>query len=70
MRTALFATALATNLDDSAVKTEIADVGVQVDFKFSALSRLPMTLSFGYATAFESGLGSRDEWMVSLSIVN
>ncbi len=70
MRTSLFANALATNLDDSTVKTEIGDVGVQVDFKFSALSRLPMTLSFGYAAAFESGLSSRDEWMVSLSIVN
>jgi hypothetical protein len=34
------------------------------------LSRLDMTLSAGYAVAFEQGQRARDEVMVSLKVLN
>jgi hypothetical protein len=69
MRPAVFVSALATNLDLSDQRTELANAGVQLDFQLTALSRLPMTFSLGYATAFEQGQPSRSEAMASLSIM-
>jgi hypothetical protein len=60
---------LAANLDLSDEQTELANIGAQLDFQFTALSRLPMLLSVGYAVTYEQGLPSRDEAMVSLSIM-
>jgi hypothetical protein len=68
-RTAVFATGLVTDPDDAGLRREIGNVGVQIDFRFTVLSRQPMTLSVGYATAFEEGFESRDEVMVSLKIL-
>ena len=68
-RAALFATGLATDLDEGSLRRELANVGLQIDFRFTVLSRQPMTLSVGYATAFEEGFSSRDEIMVSLKIL-
>jgi hypothetical protein len=68
-RTALFGTGIVTDPDLSEAKSEVASVGVQVDLRFTVLSRLNMTLSLGYATAFESGIERRDEWMISLKIL-
>ena len=47
----------------------LADAGVQFDLRFTVLHRLDMTLSVGYATAFERGLGPRSETMVSLKVL-
>jgi hypothetical protein len=68
-RTALFATGLVTDVDDGEWRREIGNVGVQIDFRFTVLSRQPMTLSVGYAAAFEDGFDTRDEVMVSLKIL-
>ncbi len=72
MRSSLFVSGIATNQqeDEDFLKNEVANVGAQVDFKFTVLARLPMTLSFGYAYAFPSGFDNSDEWMVSLNILH
>jgi len=53
----------------SDIAREVWDAGVQMDVRFTWLSRLDMTLSFGYAAAFESGLDTRREGMVSLKVM-
>src|SRR5262245_7326177 len=68
-RPALFAGGIITNLDGSSESHRLLDAGGQVDFQFTFLSRLGMTLSFGYATAFESESKRRDEFMVSLKVL-
>jgi hypothetical protein len=68
-RTALFAGGLTTDIDDGGARRELANVGAQVDFRLTILSRLPMTVSLGYATAFEEGFEPRDEIMLSLKIL-
>jgi hypothetical protein len=68
-RPALFATALVTNADDSALRRTVANVGGQLDFRLGVLSRLELTLSAGYAAAFESGQPTRHEGMLSLKIL-
>ena len=45
------------------------NVGGQVDFRLGVLSRLDLTLSAGYAVAFENGLKTRNEVMVSLKVL-
>jgi hypothetical protein len=69
LRPALFATALVTNADDSALRRTVANVGGQVDFKMGVLSRLELTLSAGYAAAFESGEPVRHQGMLSLKVL-
>ncbi len=69
LRPAIFATGLVTNLDDSATRRKIVDVGAQADVRLSALSALDLTLSFGAAIAFEDGHRSRRELMVSLKVL-
>jgi len=69
-RPALFATTLVTNSDDSALKRNVSSIGAQVDFQFTIMSRLGMTLSMGYAVGFgDNVIGSPDEFMVSLKIL-
>ncbi|HJS57633.1 MAG TPA: hypothetical protein VKA01_05960 [Vicinamibacteria bacterium] len=68
-RPALFASGLVTNLDDTAIRRELVNAGGQLDFRFTLLSRLDMTLSGGYAVAFEKGLPPRREWMASLKVL-
>jgi hypothetical protein len=68
-RLSLFAGGLVTNLDDAASRTKIGDLGAQVDVRFQLFTMQPLTLSGGYARAFEEGVRSRDEWMVSLKIL-
>jgi hypothetical protein len=68
-RPALFASGLVTNLDDTAIRRELVNVGGQLDFRFTLLSRLDMTLSGGYAVAFEEGFPTRHEWMASLKVL-
>jgi len=68
-RPSVFVSGLATDLDGKAVRRSVADAGAQLDIRFTALSRLDMTLSFGYAAAFEDGFGPRKEAMVSLKVL-
>jgi len=68
-RTALFATYLTTNLDDSALEQNAHNFGIQIDFRFTVKSRLNMTLSTGYAKAYGNDSFSDDEWMISLKIM-
>ena len=68
-RPALFVGALATDPADGAGRRAVYDAGAQVDFRFTVLSRMDMTLSLGYAAGFEDGRKQGDEWMLSLKIL-
>jgi 6-phosphogluconolactonase (cycloisomerase 2 family) len=69
-RPALFVSYLTTNLDDSLVRDQVTNAGLQVDFQFTVLSRLNMTLSLGYAKGFgNSSIMDDDEFMASLKIL-
>ena len=68
-RPAIFATTLVTNVDDDILKRNVHDVGAQIDLRFTIMSRLDMTLSFGYAVGFGDGVDSADEYMLSLKIM-
>jgi hypothetical protein len=69
MRPALFVTGLATNLDDAVTRRKAVDAGAQLDFRFSALNVLDLTLSVGGAMAFEDGHAPRREAMISLKVL-
>ncbi len=69
-RPALFATALVLDPDSDALRRTIANVGGQVDFRLGVLSRLELTLSVGYARAFEEGFRPRDQGMLSLKVLH
>ncbi len=64
----LFAGGLVTNLDQRSEQRRLRDVGLQVDIRLIALSHHQLTLSLGYARAFEAGRDASDEWMASLKI--
>ena len=69
-RPAIFATTLVTNNDNSVIRRNVSSVGAQVDFQFTVLSQLNMTLSMGYAIGFgDNVVGSPDEFMLSLKIL-
>jgi hypothetical protein len=68
-RTALFATVLATNLDEPGLRRTLGNAGGQIDLRFTLLSRLDMTLSAGYAVAFEDGSRLHHETMLSLKVL-
>ena len=68
-RPALFATALNTNVDSSDLRRDVADAGIQIDFRFTILSRMDMTLSMGYAVGLGEGSDANDEYMLSLKIL-
>jgi hypothetical protein len=69
IRPAVFATVLGTNLDDPGLRRTVGNVGGQLDLRLTLLSRLDLTLSAGYAVAFEDGHKPRDEVMVSLKVL-
>ncbi len=68
-RPALFATSLITNLDSRDIRQDAGSVGAQVDFRFTILSRMDMTLSMGYAAVLYGESEASDEFMVSLKIL-
>lgn len=68
-RPALFASTIATNLDERSVRRVVGNAGAQLDFRFSVLSRLDMTLSVGHAVALEEDARRRHETMVSLKVL-
>ena len=68
-RLSLFADGLITNLDDAHSRRKIGGAGAQVDVRFQLFTLQPLTLSGGYARAFEKGDGPKQEWMISLKIL-
>ncbi len=69
-RPALFVSMLSTNFDNSSLRQEVSNAGAQIDFQFTVLSRLSMTLSLGYAKGFgNSSILDDDEFMASLKIL-
>ena len=68
-RPAIFVTGLVTNLDAPTVRRTVSDVGAQLDFRFSLLSALDLTVSVGSAIAFEQGRRPARETMLSLKIL-
>jgi hypothetical protein len=69
-RPALFVSALSTNLDDSTIRQDVQSAGMQIDFRFTILSRMDMTLSLGYAKGFGNDIIPDDEeFMLSLKIL-
>jgi hypothetical protein len=68
IRTSLFATGLATNVDVADLRTESANVGGQIDLRMTLLSHHDFTASVGYAVGFVEGQRANDEIMISLRI--
>lgn len=68
-RPALFIGGLATDLDAGEDRRAATNAGGQVDFRFSLLSALDMTISTGVAVAFEKGYAPRREAMISVKIL-
>jgi hypothetical protein len=68
-RPAVFVGALAAEPADGSARRTVYDAGAQIDFRFTVLSRMDMTLSIGYAAGFEDGHKLDDEWMLSLKVL-
>ena len=68
-RPALFAGVLGTNLDAPDVRQVAATAGGQIDFRFTVLSNLDMTLSLGGGLVAEDGVAPRREAMISLKVL-
>ncbi len=68
-RLGIFASGLATNLDDAGSRRKVANLGTQLDVRFQLLTSEALTLSAGYARAFERGFAPTREWMISLKIL-
>ncbi len=68
-RAAVFTTGILTNLDETAFRQEVGNVGAQVDFRLVIFSALESTLSVGYAAAKEDGRSVDTEFMISLKIM-
>jgi hypothetical protein len=69
LRPALFAGGLVTNLDQPAIRRTATTAGGQVDLRFTMLSALDLTLSFGAGVRLEHGVPARREAMVSLALL-
>jgi hypothetical protein len=67
-RPAVFVSGLAANVESADVRRVVTNAGGQIDFRFSLLSVLEMTVSAGAAVAFEDGHAKR-EAMLSLKIL-
>jgi hypothetical protein len=68
-RASLFAGGLVTNMDLASDRRTVATLGVQADVRLTVLVQHPLTLSFGYARAFERNARWTDERMISLKIL-
>lgn len=69
MRPALFAGGLVTNLDESTLRRRAVSFGAQLDFRFTILSVLDLTLSAGAAVSYEKGAPAAKEAMLSLRVL-
>jgi hypothetical protein len=71
LRPAVFITGLWTDPLNSGsdARRTYANIGGQIDLKFSVLHWYEMTLSVGYAVGFRNSTRAGNEWMVSLKIL-
>jgi hypothetical protein len=68
-RPAVFVSSLTSNIDDDAIRLNAQNIGIQIDFHISFMSRYAMTLSTGYAKGYGEGDFTDDEFMISLKIM-
>lgn len=68
-RMALFTSGIYTNFDSEEYDSQVANIGTQIDFRLTFLSHLNLTLSTGYARAFEEGYKPSDEFMFSVKVL-
>ena len=68
-RMSVFAGGLVTDTGHLGSTRRLANVGAQADIRLSLMIQQPLTLSFGYARAFERALQHQGEWMASLTIL-
>ncbi len=64
-----FATGLATDVDDAAVRRTFASAGAQMDVRLVTISHLESTFSIGYAVARGQGIPHSDALMFSFKIM-
>jgi hypothetical protein len=69
VRTSLFASGIATNIDNETYRRMVNNAGIQIDLKIKLLSHLNATFSLGYAAAWEKNKKMSDELMISLKIL-
>jgi hypothetical protein len=69
IRPAVFVGGLITNLDQNLARRKLLTAGGQLDFRFTILSALDLTVSAGGAVAVESGQPTRREAMISLRVL-
>jgi len=69
LRFSVFGGALSANPDRAEWRRNLMDIGAQADLRIQLLTQQPLTLSGGFARAFERDLAPTDEWMVSLKIL-
>ena len=69
LRPAVFVGGLATNLDRPDIRRTAATAGGQVDLRFTMLSALDLTLSFGAGVRMTEGSAPRREGMISLALL-
>jgi hypothetical protein len=69
MRSAVFVSGLATNLDDRTQRRRVLSAGAQFDVSVSALSVLELMFSVGAGIAVEDGRAPRRELMLSLKVL-
>lgn len=68
-RMELFASGIATNVDNKTYKRNLYNIGSQIDFRITMMSYLKLTFSVGYARAYEKHQPVGKEWMFSLKIL-
>ena len=69
MRPQMFASYLATDLQDKTRRRNAASVGVQLDFQLQVMHRLPMMFSLGFARGFGGGGLGKNEVMLSFQVL-
>ena len=69
LRQSIFASALWTDPNQSAIRRRFQSLGTQLDLRFSVLHWNEMTLSFGYAVGYQQSKRAGDEVMISLKIL-
>jgi hypothetical protein len=70
MRPALFTGVLLTDLGNDDYEETYLSLGLQIDFEFTVVHRLPMTFSLGYAQGFVDGDKYDNEFMISLKVIS
>jgi len=64
-----FGMGISTNIDQPEWQRKVGGLGTQLDFRLTLLSHLRLTLSAGYAMAFENDYKPVDEFMFSIRIL-